>query len=331
MATLSDGLWYEDTARRCCSVIVMRTVAPSDSATVAEVMVVTPCPPALRTDTFERSTMDAGVASMVSLNVSVRIPRRRSIEAVTNVGAAVSAVAVTAFACEAATRLPEVSSTAPAPTSSTSAPLDCERPVEAMSTVSVAPSELVESEAPDRLAAAEACCVASLIPKLPRLTFDAGVTSMVSLNVIFSVVPDRVDRSSVGAVASAVTVTASPEAADMALPTRSDTAPDPALSVSAVPSAMMPCRCCSVSSTMIVSPSERRWLSEESETDPPVAWTDSFEVSAARARTNSSSSMLSVPAPRSKAELSTEGAAESGTTGSAYRPDWPLVRVLCAA
>ena len=115
------------------------------------------------------------------------------------------------------------------------------------------------------------------------------------------------------------------------MPTRSETAPDATLSVNDLPSAMIFCRCCSVKSTTIVSPSERRWLSAESATDPPVACIDIFEVSAVLARTNSSSSMRSVPAPRSKAEPVTAGAAVSDTTDSAYRPDCPLVRALWAA
>ena len=75
----------------------MLTVAPSVSATVAEVMAVVPPALPLRTDIFERCTRDAGVASIVSLNVTVSIPRRKSIDAVTNVGGAVSAAAVTVF------------------------------------------------------------------------------------------------------------------------------------------------------------------------------------------------------------------------------------------
>ena len=329
-STCSDGLWYASIARRCCSVIVMRTVALSVSATVAEVMVVPPALP-LRTDIFERCTVDAGVASIVSLNVMVSIPRRKSIDAVTNVGGAVSAVAVTVFPCAADIRLPEVSSTAPAPMSSTSGPLDCDRFVDEMSMARVSPSALVESDAPERLTAAEACCEASRIPRPARFTLDAGVTSTVSLNVTFSAVPVNVALTNVGACLSGTTCTESPDAADIWLPTRSETAPDATLSVSDLPSAMIFCRCCSVRSTTIVSPSERRWLSAESVTDPPVACIDIFEVSAVLARTNSSSSMRSVPAPRSKAEPVTAGAAVSDTTDSAYRPDCPLVRALWAA
>ena len=200
-----------------------------------------------------------------------------------------------------------------------------------MSMARVSPSALVESDAPERLSAAEACCEASRIPRLPRFTFEAGVTSMVSPNVTFSAVPDIVARTNVGADLSGATCTDRPDAAAIWLPTRSETAPDATLSVSEVPSATIFCRCCSVSATMIVSPSERRPLPAESDTDPPVACIDILEVSAVLARTNSSSSMRSVPAPRSSAELVTVGAAVSDTTDSAYRPDCPLVRVLSAA
>ena len=309
----------------------MLTVAPSVSATVAEVMVVVPPALPLRTDIFERCTRDAGVVSIVSLNVMVSIPRRKSIDAVTNVGGAVSAATVTAFPCAADIRLPEVSSTAPAPMSSTSEPLDCDRFVDEMSMARVSPSALVESDAPERLAAAEACCEASRIPMPAKFTLDAGVTSMVSLNVTSSAVPDIVARTSVGAFLSGTTCIDMPDAADIWFPTRSDTAPDATLSVSEVPSAISLCRCCSVSSTTIVSPSERRPLPDESATDPPVACIDIFEVSAVLARTNSSSSTRSVPAPRSSAELAIVGAVVSDTTDSAYRPDCPLVRALWAA
>ena len=107
-----------------------------------------------------------------------------------------------------------MSSTAPAPMSRTNVLLDCDRIVDEMSKASVAPSDPVD-RVPERPVAAEACCEASRIPRPAKFTLDAGVTSMVSLNVTVNDVPDTVARTNVGAFLSGTTCMDMPDTADI--------------------------------------------------------------------------------------------------------------------